>query len=95
MERNVVVLDGPRRDKRLERLRRVATEAARQSERSSLLTISGPVSFQDAINMAQQQDRVFFCQPGVETVIPMLDADSACALFVGPEGACPPTRVKI
>ena len=95
MERNVVVLDGPRRDKRLERLRRVATEAARQSERSSLLTISGPVSFQDAINMAQQQDRVFFCQPGVETVIPMLDADSALCIIRRSGGGLSTNEVKI
>ncbi|MGB0648099.1 MAG: RsmE family RNA methyltransferase [Bradymonadia bacterium] len=86
MERNVVVLDGSRRDKRLERLRRVATEAARQSERSSLLTITGPISFQDAIDMAQQQNRVFFCQPGAKTLIPTMATDTACAVFVGPEG---------
>lgn len=92
MERNVVVLDGARRDKRLERLRRVAAEAARQSERSSLLTIDGPISFQDAIDVAQQRDRIFFCQPGAERKIPVMDDDSTCAVFVGPEGGLSTTE---
>ena len=86
MSRNVVTLDEKRSAKRLERLRRVATEAARQSERTTILDIDGIYSFEAGLELARDYDHSFFCHPAASGHMPSVSRMLRCALFVGPEG---------
>ena len=83
-ERNVVKLEGPRLEKRLERLKRIATEAARQSERSSVMTISGVYDIRDALELTHPSG--FFLDPTSHQSLPNLETNDPVDLFVGPEG---------
>ena len=86
MARNVVQLDENRATKRLERLARVAVEAARQSERSDVLLIKGVLSFKEGIERALALSNAFFFHPKQPTALPSLTSHESCGLFVGPEG---------
>jgi 16S rRNA (uracil1498-N3)-methyltransferase len=94
MSRNVVVLDGPRLTKRIERLRRVATEAARQSQRSSILNILGPMDFSEALQLSKTFTHALFCEPTALQLMPSMQADDRCCIFVGPEGGFAPTECE-
>ena len=92
MSRNVVVLDGPRLTKRIERLRRVANEAARQSQRSSILKILGPIDFSEALQLSKTFSHALFCEPTASQLMPAMQKDDRCCIFVGPEGGFAPTE---
>ena len=94
MERNVVVLEGPRLNKRIERLRRIATEAARQSGRSSILEIVAPVDFSEALRFASALDHALFCHPTAEHSMPAMETEQRCGIFVGPEGGFSPAECQ-
>jgi 16S rRNA (uracil1498-N3)-methyltransferase len=94
MSRNVVVLDGARLDKRIERLRRVATEAARQSQRSRILDIVGPIDFSDALELSKGFTHALFCEPSASDPMPAMQADHRCGIFVGPEGGFSPAECE-
>ena len=86
MSRNVVQLDGTKAAKRLARLERVALEAARQSERSRVLKLSGVYEFSEGIQQAISLDNAFYFHPGRSEILPSLDPTRSCGIFVGPEG---------
>lgn len=86
MERNVVVLEGPRLNKRIERLKRVATEAARQSGRSSILEIVAPIDFSKALRFVKDLDHALFCHPTADGSMPTMQMGQTCGIFIGPEG---------
>ena len=89
-ERNVVRLEGSRLDKRLERLKRIATEAARQSERSSVMKISGAYSIREALDLTHPS--AFFLDPTSDLSLPNLEMNDPVDLFVGPEGGFSPSE---
>ena len=86
MARNVVVLEGARLAKRIERLRRIATEAARQSQRSALLEILGPMDFSEALQYAKTFTHALYCEPTKTRSMPAMQSEESCCIFVGPEG---------
>ena len=94
MARNVVQLDEKRARKRLERLARVAIEAARQSERSDVLVIKGVLDFSEGIEYAQTLSKAFFFHPKQPTTLPALTSGESCGLFIGPEGGFTPTECE-
>ena len=86
MARNVVQLDSQRARKRLARLERVALEAARQSERSRVLSLGGVYTFSEGIKKAADYEHSFYFHPGQSDRLPPLTNAASCAIFVGPEG---------
>jgi len=86
MSHNVVQLEGKKAAKRLARLERVALEAARQSERSRVLELTGVYEFSEGIQQAISLDNAFYFHPGRSEILPSLDPTRSCGIFVGPEG---------
>lgn len=95
-ERSVPRVDPGRVDKRLERLRRVAVEAARQSERSDVPDLLAPVPLDEALARAPEEAaRLAFAPSGgisLERACPV-DRSSAWVL-VGPEGGLSPSEIE-
>lgn len=90
--RSHVKLDGPRAEKRRERLARIVAEAARQSGRADTPAVDGPVSVAEALALTAGQTRWVLHPEGGGP----LDAASArppLALFVGPEGGFAPREL--
>lgn len=83
-ERSVVRWDGERAAKHLDRLRRVAGEAAMQSRRVWLPEVTGPVPAAEVLTVAA------VAEPGGRPVGP---ADTCIA--IGPEGGWAPAEVAL
>ncbi|MEE2758190.1 MAG: RsmE family RNA methyltransferase [Myxococcota bacterium] len=84
-DRSVAKIHGPRAEKKRERLRRIADEAARQSGRCDTLQISGPMSVRKAIESLNKTPCVVFDPTGVMG-FKDLTWEGPVAAFVGPEG---------
>jgi 16S rRNA (uracil1498-N3)-methyltransferase len=90
--RSVVKLDDRRAGSRVERLRRVAEEAARQCGRSEVPPIDGPISL-DTIVDRLEPDRLALLLDPEETDLRLSEAArgaSRLCLVVGPEGGFAP-----
>jgi 16S rRNA (uracil1498-N3)-methyltransferase len=84
-ERGVVRWSGDRIGKQLERLRRIAREAASQSRRVWLPSIEGPVSAREL-----PMEGVVFADPDGA---PLGKADAGSAVVIGPEGGFAPSEI--
>lgn len=84
-QHSVVRLSGQKAIKRRERLMRVVAEAARQSGRSDLMEIAGPVSVRDALDQLTHHTVLVFDVDGHQTVDTIV-FDKSTAVFIGPEG---------
>ena len=90
--RSVVKLDDRRAGSRVERLRRVAEEAARQCGRSDVPPIEGPIPFEDLPGQLEP-DRLGLLLDPEETELRLSHAArgaSRLCLAVGPEGGLAP-----
>jgi 16S rRNA (uracil1498-N3)-methyltransferase len=94
-ERSVVRFDDEKRRTRGERWRRVASAAAKQSQRTSVPAVSDPVPFSDVLPRLAGADAVLVVWEGAAATGPGIgqaldeagvDARSKVALVVGPEG---------
>ena len=63
-ERCIVKIKGDAEDKKTQRRQRIAEEAAKQSGRSVIPTVSRSVSFSEMIKRAGESDLVLFCYEG-------------------------------
>lgn len=82
----------------VERLRRIATDAARQSERSDIPTLSEPMSFAQLItNLKEANAAIFVGEPRESSRLgdALKDADSSqdVILVIGPEGGLSETEL--
>lgn len=89
-ERSIVRIKDIKEEK-LTRWKKIVQEAAEQSERGNVPTVSAPVTFQDAITHALNQGSVLIAWENEEAqflsqVIGNLSKDTPISLFVGPEG---------
>ena len=80
---------GPIGDARLARLRRIATEAARQSQRSFVPEIRNATSLIEAVAMAPNGATRWFCSPRTEAR-PAQVAGADLWVAIGPEGGFSP-----
>lgn len=90
--RSVVKLDDRRAGSRVERLQRVAEEAARQCGRSDIPQIDGPIPFDD-LSARIEPDRLGLLLDPEETELRLSQAArgaSRLCLVVGPEGGLAP-----
>jgi 16S rRNA (uracil1498-N3)-methyltransferase len=87
-------------DKRLERWRRIVTEAAEQCERGIVPDVSPPLRFADAVAgavaagptlIAWERERERSIQSGLRDALP----GSSLSLFVGPEGGFSSTEIAV
>lgn len=98
--RSVVRLDGQRRDARLERWKRIADEAARQSRRTLPPLVTFATDFRSAL-LGVPQTAARFClyeesrSPLAEPLHRALTTNEALAFAVGPEGGFDPGEVAI
>ena len=92
-ERAVVRWPDARREKKLQRLERIVTEAARQSGRCDTMSVHGPLSLSDALERCAG-DRFLVLDPTGQAPCPTLNSDTSVSLFVGPEGGFTPTSYR-
>jgi len=95
-ERSVPRLDPGRVDKRLERLARVAVEAARQSGRSDVPDVLAPAPLDEVLRRAPgDAARVAFAPEGGAPLSEACGADALSAwVLVGPEGGLSPGELE-
>lgn len=96
-ERTIVQYDAKKEEKRLERWRKIAKEAAEQSHRNIIPEMVSPLTWKQLLNTFAQYDAVYFCyekEHGLQlrdAVKPFVEARDAgthskVLLIVGPEG---------
>lgn len=76
----------------LERLSKIAQEAAEQSGRILVPTIHEPVSFEEAIGETTRYEKNYFFDQGGKTFQNTPVAQNSCSLFIGPEGGWDPSE---
>lgn len=100
-KRTVVKLSEEKKiNKRLERWQSIAYAAAKQCDRGIILTVHKPVSYEEALAMADQLDYnviPYELQTGMEEARKIVD--QACkqrslGIFIGPEGGFEPEEVE-
>ena len=100
-KRTVVKLSEEKKiNKRLERWQSIAYAAAKQCDRGIIPTVHKPVSYEEALAMADQHDynvRPYELQTGMEEARKIVD--QACkqrslGIFIGPEGGFEPEEVE-
>lgn len=100
-KRTVVKLSEEKKiNKRLERWQSIAYAAAKQCDRGSIPTVHKPVSYEEALAMADQLDYnviPYELQTGMEEARKIVD--QACkqrslGIFIGPEGGFEPEEVE-
>lgn len=79
----------------LERLRKIAKEAAEQSKRGILPTISEPLNFKEAIEMAESSNlKILFDSSGKDFLKIFKNANKI-SIFVGPEGGWAKEEIEL
>ena len=91
-ERSVVRWPASKQQKKLDRLQRIVTEAARQSGRCDTMKIEGPISIQTASERMQGTTTIVF-DPTGEMPCPPLPSDTLVNLVIGPEGGFAPQEL--
>ena len=99
-ERTVVRLDDARRERRMERLRRVARSAAQQSQRFEMPQVEGPFDMSTFASAVSSFDRVVVAweehrDRGVDSALAGCGADDRVAVVVGPEGGLTEAEVAL
>ena len=91
-ERCVVKIKDAAEDRKTERRRRIAVEAAKQCRRSRLPDVCSAISFENAIELATESDLCLFCYEG-EGTLPLGEILRSCStlprsvsIVVGSEG---------
>ena len=92
-ERCVVRAKGENEAKKVERRRRIALEAAKQSGRGVVPTVNPTVSFAEAIRRAAEADMALFCYEG-EGTLPLPEALKEKKQSLG-ENECPTISIII
>jgi 16S rRNA (uracil1498-N3)-methyltransferase len=90
--RSVVKLTAARAQKKLERWRRIAEEAARQCGRSDSLMISGPVTLSEILESLGETTALVF-EPAANNTLDQVEWTCPVALFIGPEGGISPDEL--
>jgi 16S rRNA (uracil1498-N3)-methyltransferase len=96
--RAVVKAEGDREEKKLDRWRRVAEQAARQSGRADPPAIDGVLDWEDALTVAASCDARYVLAVGAATPLGALLPDAigrgdAIAFAIGPEGGLAPDEI--
>lgn len=79
-------------DKKIERLRKIAISAAKQSERINIMEVNNSINFEEAIELAKRTCvKIYFFSSRLEShqVLAELDLEGIegnIAIFIGPEG---------
>ncbi|MFC1464361.1 MAG: RsmE family RNA methyltransferase [Candidatus Brachytrichaceae bacterium NZ_4S206] len=95
-ERSVPRLDEGRAEKKLERLVRVAQEAARQSGRSDVPELLAPASLREVLARAPSEAAKVALVPGATMALAdAVGAVSSGWVLVGPEGGLAPAEVAL
>jgi 16S rRNA (uracil1498-N3)-methyltransferase len=108
-ERSVVRIEGDRAEKKTQRWRRIAEEAARQSGRALVPTVDGPLAFEDALTCVQDAHKFVLDPSAPERLGALLGAlanqagsgipdatnDAGMAFAVGPEGGFSEREIEI
>ena len=100
-ERTVVRLDGPGQERKLDRLRRIAAEAAEQCGRSMIPSLRGVLSFSELVEMIGEFPLAVIAWEEEETTVSLRDALRAKAgvesvlLVIGPEGGLTEREVEL
>jgi 16S rRNA (uracil1498-N3)-methyltransferase len=96
-ERAVVHVTPERSSSRLERWKRIAAEAARQSGRGNTPTIQGPLPLARALSESDASRRIVLAPSGVPLLerLGSWDAGQTVALLVGPEGGLSPSELQL
>lgn len=86
-------------DRQLERLNKIATEAAKQCGRGKLPTVDAPISFKDMLAKASTFDLPLFCYEGSGTlslreVLEGIEAPERACVIVGSEGGFSPAEAE-
>ena len=74
------------REAKIERLRKIATEACSQSGRSIVPTISDPIKFADLLSTIKQYNHAFICHKTGQPFAKTFCECPGVLLIVGPEG---------
>ncbi len=92
-QRTVVRLeDKKKEDKKVERWQSIATSAAKQSNRGIIPTVSGTMSFKDALNYAKDMDVKLIPYENADDInktkeiIQSIKGGQSVGIFIGPEG---------
>ena len=102
-ERTIVRLDGRERSVKAERWRRVAEDAARQSDAVWLPEVVEPVSFGESLAMVSECDACFVGALSTPPPVPIMAAvqdalvsraAGSYAVYVGPEGDFTPAELE-
>ncbi len=73
-----------KKDVKQERLQEIAKEAAEQSGRGLIPSVSEPMMFEEAIKQAEGKG--YFLDAGDKNLEPVREPDDVVSIFVGPEG---------
>jgi 16S rRNA (uracil1498-N3)-methyltransferase len=99
-ERCVARPDGKSAGKKMERLQRIAEQAAKQSGRGRVPSVSFVPEFADALEIAKKSDlRLFMYETGERVTIKEAIAQAgdfkSCAIITGPEGGFEPYEAEM
>lgn len=92
MKRSVVKLDAKKADSKVKRWNAIAESAAKQSKRSVMPEVTMPVTFKEALKMAEDIDvklLPYECADGMDKtkrIISQLKPGQSVGIFIGPEG---------
>lgn len=99
-DRCVARPEGKSVDKKMDRLRRIAEEAAKQSGRGRIPLLRFVPEFSDALEIAKQSElRLFMYETGeritIKQAIEQAGSFSSCAVITGPEGGFEPYEAEM
>lgn len=99
MKRSVVRLDDKKAAKKADRWNSIAESAAKQTGRSRIPEVTMPLSYKEALKMAEELDVTLFpyeLAGGMEVtreVIRQIKSGQSVGIFIGPEGGFEPEEV--
>jgi len=99
MKRSVVRLDDKKAEKKVDRWNSIAESAAKQAGRSRIPEVTMPLSYNEALKMAEELDVTLLpyeLAGGMEVtreVIRQIKSGQSVGIFIGPEGGFEPEEV--
>ncbi|RMD58354.1 16S rRNA (uracil(1498)-N(3))-methyltransferase [Candidatus Woesearchaeota archaeon] len=82
------------RDAKIERLRKIATEACAQSGRSTIPEIEKPITFAQALEKVREYNKAFLCHLSGELLQKAYHDETSIIIFIGPEGDFAPSELE-